>query len=80
MAIIDLWNRLVSKLDVKIQDRDNSSGKRTADSVMTVLSTIFSEVVERGLLESNPAAKMPIKYRKRGFRKKANMLLLSQKA
>ena len=57
-------SRLVSMLNVNIQDRDDSSGKRTANSVMTVLSTIFSEAVERGILESNPASKMLIKYRK----------------
>jgi integrase len=57
-------SRLVSKLNVNIQDRDDPVGKRTVNSVMTSLSTIFSEAMEREILESNPAAKMLVKYRK----------------
>ncbi len=62
---IDLRGRLIRKLGVNIDDRDDQVGKRTVNAVMTVLSTIFSEAMERQELDYNPAVRLAIKYNKR---------------
>lgn len=61
---IDLRDRLIEKLKINVDDREDPAGKRTVNAAMTVVSTIFSEGVERGELDFNPAAKLNVKYRK----------------
>jgi integrase len=62
---IDFRARLIRKLGVSIDNREDPAGKRTVNLAMTALSTIFSEGCERGELEYNPAARLAIKYVKR---------------
>ena len=46
---IDLRDRLIEKLKINVDDREDPAGKRTVNAAMTVVSTIFSEGVERGI-------------------------------
>jgi len=46
---IDLRVRLIEKLKINVDDREDPAGKRTVNAAMTVVSTIFSEGVERGI-------------------------------
>lgn len=46
---IDLRARLIEKLKINVDDREDPAGKRTVNAAMTVVSTIFSEGVERGI-------------------------------
>lgn len=62
---IDFRARLINKLNVTIDDRDDPAGKRTVNVVMTVVSTIFSEGMDRQELDYNTAARLKIKYNQR---------------
>ena len=46
---IDLRDRLIEKLKINADDREDPAGKRTVNAALTVVSTIFSEGVERGI-------------------------------
>ena len=46
---IDLRDRLIEKLKINVDDREDPAGKRTVNAALTVVSTIFSEGVERGI-------------------------------
>ena len=61
---IDFRSRVIKNLGVDITDREAPKGKRVTNLVMTVLSTIFSEAIEREDLDANPAARLSIKYQK----------------
>ena len=61
---IEYRARVIASLGVDVADRDATKGKRVASLTMTALSTVFSEAIERGLLDSNPAARLAIKYSK----------------
>jgi len=59
---LDYRARLIKMLGVNVDDRTDSHGKRTVNAAMTVLSTIFSEGMERGELDVNPARRLTVKY------------------
>ena len=60
--VIDFRARMIGRLGVNVDDKTDRKGKRTLNSIMTVLSTVFSEAVEREDIPYNPAARLSIKY------------------
>jgi integrase len=62
---IDFRDRMVMRLEVDISNRDIEVGKRLVNGAMTVLSTIFTEAVEREDLDANPAVRLHIRYKKK---------------
>ena len=79
---IDFRDRVLRTVGANIRDRESSKGKRVINSVMVVLSTVFSEAVEREHIESNPAARLAIRYarQQRGSFSAAELRLLFSSA
>ena len=60
---IEFRDRVIRKIEAKVTDREDSKGKRVVNSALVVLSTIFSEAMEREHVESNPASRLAIRFK-----------------